>query len=61
MALPMIGDSYHCCQAEGEEIYQRFLMSTDTCTHNILLHPVCPTTLVIVLFAKLAKLCCNAA
>ena len=42
IALPYQRDSYHCCQADGEVIYERFLNSTSTCTHSILLHPVCP-------------------
>ena len=42
VALPETVESYHCCQSEGEELYQRFLMSTDICTHSVLLHPVCP-------------------
>lgn len=40
VALPSHEDSYHCCMASGEEIYERFLKSTTTCTHSILLHPV---------------------
>ena len=40
VALPEEGDSYHCCQAAGEDIYERFLNSSNICTHSVLLHPV---------------------
>ena len=41
VALPHYEDSFHCCMADGENIYESFLNSTSTCTHSILLHPVC--------------------
>ena len=52
--LPETETSFHCCLADGQEIYERFLRSQDMCTHSTLLHPVrllsaCPLQLECVL------------
>ena len=38
--LPETPETFHCCLATGEHVYERFLASRDKCTHSVLLHPV---------------------
>ena len=40
VALPETVNTFQCCKAEAQEIYERFLQSEDVCTHSILLLPV---------------------